>query len=130
MTESTALPSTQRSIELDWLRVATVLLVFFHHVGMPFNGDEWHIMNAQSSKLLDDIMVYFEQWRLPLLLLISGAGTVMAFSKRSPLQFVKERSYRLVIPLIFGALVIIPPQTYFEFIDKYDSYASVYPDAI
>jgi glucan biosynthesis protein C len=126
---STTLNPT-RNFELDWLRVATVLLVFFHHVAMPFNGDTWHIMNAQSSKVLDDIMVFLEQWRLPLLLLISGAGTVMAFSKRSAWQFIKERSYRLLIPLIFGALVIIPPQTYFEFINNYKSYADVYPGAI
>ena len=119
-----------RRIELDWLRVATVMLVFLHHAGMPFNGDTWHIMNGQSSKLLDDIMVYFEQWRLPLLLLISGAGTVMAFSKRSTLQFVKERSLRLIIPLIFGALVIIPPQTYFQFINRYHSYSDIYPEAL
>ena len=128
MTELTS-PSSRR-VELDWLRVATVLLVFCHHVGMPFNGDDWHIMNAESSKVLDDIMVYFEQWRLPLLLLISGAGTVMAFSKRTTLQFVGERSYRLLIPLVFGALVIVPPQTYFQYIEKYNSYADVYPDAI
>jgi glucans biosynthesis protein C len=121
---------SQRRPELDWLRVILVLMVFFHHVAMPFNGDKWHIMNMQKSKLLDDIMVYFEQWRLPLLLLVSGAGTILAFSKRSAWQFVKERSRRLLIPLLFGAMVIIPPQTYFQFIDQYTSYFDLYPDAI
>jgi glucans biosynthesis protein C len=62
----------KRRPELDWLRVILVLTVFLHHVAMPFNGDKWHIMNADKSKLLDDVMVYFEQWRLPLLLLVSG----------------------------------------------------------
>lgn len=121
--------SQGRKYELDALRVALVLLVFFHHSAMPFNGDEWHIMNAQSSKLLDDIMVYFEQWRLPLLLFISGAGTILAFSKRNVWQFVKERSKRLLIPLIFGALFIIPPQTYYQFISRYTTYLGVYPEA-
>jgi peptidoglycan/LPS O-acetylase OafA/YrhL len=56
-----------RVSELDWLRVILILAVFLHHALMPFNGDEWHIMNAESSKLLDDVMVYFEQFRLPTL---------------------------------------------------------------
>jgi glucans biosynthesis protein C len=120
----------KRRPELDWLRVILVLMVFLHHVAMPFNGDKWHIMNADKSKLLDDVMVYFEQWRLPLLLLVSGAGTVLAFSKRSAWQFVKEQSRRLLIPLIFGAMVIIPPQTYFQLIDQYSSYFDLYSDAI
>lgn len=122
--------NNNRRFDLDWLRVFSVTLVFFHHAGMPFNGDNWHIMNAQSSKMMDDIMVYFEQWRLPLLLFISGAGTVMAFSKRTTFQFVKERSRRLLVPLIFGVLVITPPQTYYQFIDQYKTYLDVYPEAI
>lgn len=117
---------TGRRAELDWLRIASVSLVFLHHVCMPFNGDHFHIMNSESSKVLDDIMVYFEQWRLPLLLLISGAGTVMAFSKHSAFGFVKERSKRLLIPLIVGVLVIVPPQTYFEFKDQFTSYLNFY----
>lgn len=90
-------------------------------------------MNAQSSKVLDDIMVYFEQWRLPMLLLISGAGTVMAFSKHSAWGFVKERSRRLFIPLVIGVLLIVPPQTYFQFKDRFTSYLDFYrqfPDYI
>jgi hypothetical protein len=115
-----------RRAELDWLRVASVSLVFLHHVCMPFNGDHFHIMNRESSKALDDIMVYFEQWRLPLLLLISGAGTVMAFAKHSAVGFVKERSRRLLLPLIVGVLLIVPPQTYFEFKDQFTSYLDFY----
>ncbi len=111
---------------MDWLRVIAILAVYLHHIGMPFNGDGFHIMNSTSSKTLDDIMVFFEQFRLPLLFLISGTGTMFAFSKRTWQQFFKERSIRLVIPLIFGILFIIPPQTYYEHIDKYASYLDIY----
>ncbi|MEM6718862.1 MAG: acyltransferase family protein [Bacteroidota bacterium] len=115
-----------RRYDLDWLRVIAILAVYFHHVGMPFNGDDFHIMNKDSSKLLDDIMVFFEQFRLPLLFLISGTGTIFAFSKRTWIQFVKERSVRLIIPLVFGMLVIVPPQTFFENYDTYNSYWDIY----
>lgn len=117
---------SKRRYDIDWLRVIAILAVYFHHIGMPFNGDKFHIMNVDSSTLLDDIMVFFEQFRLPLLFLISGTGTMFAFSKRTWLQFLKERSTRLVIPLIFGVLFIVPPQTYYEFIGAYNSYLDVY----
>jgi glucan biosynthesis protein C len=118
--------TTTRRYDLDWLRVIAILAVYFHHLGMPFNGDGFHIMNSESSKLLDDIMVYFEQFRLPLLFLISGTGTLLAFSKRTWKQFSKERTGRLLIPLIFGILFIVPPQTYFQYINEYSSYWQLY----
>ena len=116
----------KRRHDLDWLRVIAILAVYLHHIGMPFNGDDFHIMNSESSKVLDDIMVFFEQFRLPLLFLISGTGTMFAFSKRTWLQFVKERGKRLLIPLFFGILIIVPPQTYYEHIDSYDSLLDVF----
>lgn len=120
--------TTKRRYDLDWLRVIAILAVYFHHLGMPFNGDDFHIMNSESSKLLDDIMVYFEQFRLPLLFLISGTGTVLAFSKRTWKQFFKERTGRLLIPLFFGVLFIVPPQTYYQYITEFNSYWQIYTE--
>ena len=117
---------SQRRYDIDWWRVIAILAVYVHHVCMPFNGDHYHIMNGESSMVLDDVMVFFEQIRLPLLFLISGTGTIYAFSKRTWWQFVKERSYRLLVPLIFGVLVIVPPQTYFERIEAFSSLGEVY----
>tara|TARA_R110000868_G_scaffold103912_4_gene285916 strand:+ start:2888 stop:3994 length:1107 start_codon:yes stop_codon:yes gene_type:complete len=117
---------SKRRYDIDQLRVIAILAVYFHHIGMPFNGDKFHIMNANSSKILDDIMVFFEQFRLPLLFLISGTGTMFAFSKRSWWQFVKERSGRLLVPFFFGVLFIVPPQTYFEYFGVYSSYFEIY----
>ncbi len=116
----------QRRYDLDWLRISSVFAVFLHHVLMPFNGDKFHIMNSESSKLLDNIMVYFEQFRLPLLFLVSGVGTVYAFSKRHWLTFIKERGKRLLVPYCFGILVIIPPQVYYEYIQHFSSFANAY----
>jgi len=127
--EGSTLEKKFRRYDIDWFRVIAILAVYLHHVGMPFNGDKFHIMNSESSQLLDDIMVFFEQFRLPLLFLISGTGTMFAFSKRSWIQFLKERSKRLLIPLIFGTLFIVPPQTYFERIGSFGSYLEVYTTA-
>ncbi len=120
--------TSKRRHDLDWLRVIAIFAVYFHHIGMPFNGDDFHIMNSESSKLLDDIMVYFEQFRLPLLFFISGTGTVLAFSKRTWIQFLKERSGRLLIPLFLGIIFIVPPQTYYQYITEFNSYWQIYAE--
>ena len=121
------LKSTVRLSELDWLRVILILAVFIHHVLMPFNGDDWHIMNNESSKVLDDIMVYFEQFRLPMLFFISGVGAVILLSKLTVLKFTKDKVLRLFIPLLVGSLLVIPPQTYIENINAMQSYWREYP---
>jgi hypothetical protein len=63
---------------------------------------------------------------MPLLLFISGAGTYMALGKRTPGQFRLERFKRLFVPLIFGMLVIVPPQIYYERIGQYANYWEFY----
>jgi glucan biosynthesis protein C len=121
------LKNNQRLPELDWLRVILIFAVFIHHVCMPFNGDNWHIMNTESSKLLDDVMVYFEQFRLPTLFFISGVGAVILLSKISVKKFASDKLLRLLIPLIVGVLLVVPPQSYIENISQYESFWQAYP---
>lgn len=71
-------------------------------------------------------MVFFEQFRLPILFMISGTGTVFAFSKRTWIQSIKERASRLVVPLVFWVFIIVPPQTYIENINFYTSFMDFY----
>ena len=124
------LKNNQRLPELDWLRVILIFAVFIHHVCMPFNGDNWHIMNTESSKLLDDVMVYFEQFRLPTLFFISGVGAVILLSKISVKKFASDKLLRLLIPLIVGVLLVVPPQSYIENISQYESFWQAYPSLV
>ncbi len=59
-------------------------------------------------------MLFVNQWRLPILFVISGMGTYFALNKRSGKQFALERIVRLYIPLTIGMLLIVPPQVYIE----------------
>lgn len=126
MDSHTTKPSKRLS-ELDWLRVILVFAVFLHHVGMPFNGDGWVIMNADSSKALDDFMVYFEQFRLPTLFLIAGVGAHLLLSKIRPASFALDKVKRLLIPLLVGILLIIPPQNYFKNPAEFESLFQAFP---
>ena len=52
--------------------------------------------------------------------LVAGASTWFALEFRTGREYVKERMYRLLIPLVFGILLLIPPQSYFENLQKTD----------
>ncbi|MDY8134953.1 acyltransferase family protein [Aquimarina sp. 2201CG5-10] len=103
-----------RRYDLDWLRVIVFGLLIFYHVGMFFVPWGWHIKNNEIISWIRWPMLFLNQWRLPILFIISGMGTYYALSYRSLWQFNKERIKRLLIPLLFGMLVITPPQVYFE----------------
>lgn len=106
--------TNQRLYYIDWLRVIAFTLLIFYHTGMFFVPWDFHIKNNETSELFELWMVGLNQFRLPLLFIISGMGVYFAYSHRKVSGFIKERSTRLLLPLIFGMLVIIPPQIYFE----------------
>jgi glucan biosynthesis protein C len=115
-----------RRHDLDWLRLIAIIILLFYHTGMWFSSWGWHVKNNELNRAFDFWMVWLHPWRMPLLLFISGAGTYMALGKRQPKQFVGERFRRLFIPLLFGMLVVVPPQIYFEYIDRYANYWEFY----
>lgn len=106
--------SSIRRYDLDWLRVIVFALLIFYHVGMFFVPWGWHIKNDIIYEWLRWPMLFLNQWRLPILFVISGMGTYYAFSKRNVKQFSWERFLRLGIPLFVGMLLIVPPQIYIE----------------
>ncbi|MCL9806585.1 acyltransferase family protein [Flavobacterium amniphilum] len=109
-----------RRYDLDWLRVIVFMLLIFYHVSMFFVAPdwEWHIKNNVTYEWIKYPMKFLNQWRLPILFVISGMGTSYALSKRSAGMFAWERIKRLLLPLIFGMLVIVPPQVYIEKLSK------------
>lgn len=106
--------ATIRRYDLDWLRVIVFALLIFYHVGMFFVPWGWHIKNNVIYEWHRWPMLFVNQWRLPILFVISGMGTYYALSKRNLRQYSWERFLRLGIPLFVGMLLIVPPQIYIE----------------
>lgn len=121
MTQSSSLDfppsrfSDRRLVELDWLRVLVFGLLIFYHVGMLYaEGWGWHYKSSYSSKFLTNIMLWSNQWRMSLLFLISGAAVSFLLVKQSWWQFIRRRVLILLVPLVFGMLVVVVPQVYVE----------------
>lgn len=118
-----------REFGLDWLRVAAFATLIFYHSGMIYVPWEFHIKNAEQSEALAWVMVFFNRWRLPLLFFISGCGVAFSLRRRALGEFAAERVTRLLIPLVFGMFVVVPPQIYFERLQQgaAPGYAAFYP---
>jgi len=108
-----------RRHDLDWLRVIAFGLLIFYHVGMFFVPWHFHLKNNHIYDWLRYPMLFLNQWRLPLLFVISGMGTYFALRKKNGWQFAGERILRLFVPLLFGMFMIVPPQVYVERLAKH-----------
>jgi fucose 4-O-acetylase-like acetyltransferase len=121
---------SERRYDIDWIRIIAVLLLIYGHTACIFGYPTWQINNTQRSGGMTQFMFFTSLWHMPLLFLLSGMGTAFALGFRRANQYVKERVYRLLIPLIFGMLVLIPLQVYYEHLNKLSfqgSYLKFYP---
>lgn len=104
-----------RRYDLDWLRILAFGLLIFYHTGMLYVADwEFHVKSQYQSEFLQTVMLLVNPWRMPILWIISGIAIRFVLVKVSLRRFIVQRSYRLLLPLLFGILVIVPPQLYYE----------------
>jgi hypothetical protein len=57
-------------------------------------------------------------WRLALLFLVSGVATGFMLGKLTPGRLCRSRNVRLLPPLLFGMLAIVPPQAYVQILES------------
>ncbi|MCC5636264.1 acyltransferase [Nostoc sp. CHAB 5844] len=123
----------ERRYDLDWLRVmAVLLLIYFHAAAVFYQGElgEFYIQNNSLSSALGWFIFFVHQWHMPLFFFIAGSATWFSLKLRSPIQYVSDRFTRLLIPFIFGTLILVPPQVYYKLLSHHEylgSYIQFYP---
>lgn len=103
---------------LDWLRVIAVFGVFLYHAVHPFDLTPWHIKNAELSEVVTGFLIILFPWGMPFFFLLSGAGSWFAMRRRTAGAFARERVNRLLLPFIFGSLLLMPVMLFFEWQHK------------
>lgn len=106
-----------RRHDLDWVRVIAFGLLVLYHVGMYYVSWDWHAKSPRASSAIEPLMFLTSPWRLSLLFLISGIALAYLMQAR-PAGLLRTRSWRLLVPLVFGMLVIVTPQAYYEVVEK------------
>lgn len=108
----------QRLYFLDWIRIFAFCLLIVYHTGMYYVTWDWHVKSPYASGAIEPLMILSSPWRLGLLFMISGVATAFMLRKMAVGSLLRQRSWRLLVPLVFGMFVIVPPQAYLEVVEK------------
>lgn len=111
--------ATSRRYDLDTLRIGAFGLLIFYHIGMFYVSWGWHVKSVHAGTAAEPLMLLLNPWRLSLLFLISGAAIRFAIDKSEALgRFGWTRFKRLFVPLLFGMLVIVTPQSWLQLVES------------
>lgn len=104
-----------RRHDVDALRVIAFTLLIAYHIGMLYVSEwDFHVKSTYQREWLQWPMIAINRWRMPLLFMISGIALAFARTTRSRQSLAMSRSWRLLLPLAFGMLAIVPVQAYCE----------------
>jgi peptidoglycan/LPS O-acetylase OafA/YrhL len=95
---------------IDQLRVVAIAGVFVFHTFRPFDATDWHVKNAATDQLLGGVQIFLSSFGLAVLFLLAGAGARFALRRRTPREFLRERTARLLVPFLAGTLLLSPLQ--------------------
>ncbi|AQR71634.1 hypothetical protein BZG29_27370 [Janthinobacterium sp. LM6] len=103
-----------RRYDIDALRFLVFSLLIVYHTAMLYlDGTAFHMKSTYLTETLNFPMVFINRWRMEIVFLISGVScAMMTHSSRG--AFLRRRLHRLLLPLLFGVLVVIPVQPYCE----------------
>jgi glucans biosynthesis protein C len=113
---------------LDWLRFLVVLSLAPFHATLSFTGQG--VAYVYDPPVRDAILhgtspdagpyafrlfvLFLDNFFMHLLFFISGIGVSTALLKRSPRTFISERANRLLLPMLFGVLLVMPAQAWLK----------------
>ena len=110
----------ERHYGLDWLRIGAFGLLILYHIGMVFVPWGFHAKTAQPLPWVVVPMLAINSWRLLLLFVVSGyASRALLVRGDGTKDFVANRTLRLILPLLFGVVVIVPVQPWVELVTQH-----------
>ncbi|HZY17350.1 MAG TPA: acyltransferase family protein [Ramlibacter sp.] len=102
-----------RRHDIDALRALAFGLVILYHVGMYYVADwAWHLKSPHAAAWLQLPMRALNLWRMDLVFLVSGVSLALLWGRAPPWMLLRDRSVRLLLPLAFGMVVVVPYQPY------------------
>ncbi|MHA6525046.1 acyltransferase family protein [Tessaracoccus sp. G1721] len=116
-----------RHYDMDWLRVAAILVIFAYHVGRLFDGwstmgpalghdmQAWHVKYHELTPWPIYPMAVGAQFTMPLFWVLSGMATWFGLRSHAVGAYMRRRAFRLLVPVVtLGWWVFGPIQVYIE----------------
>jgi hypothetical protein len=105
---------------MDWLRIGAFALLILYHIGLVFVPWSFQVKTAQPADWVAIPLLFPNAWRLMLLFVVSGFASRALYAKSAGVgAFLRNRNVRLLLPLIFGIVVIVPPQSWVELVTQH-----------
>ena len=105
--------ASPRFYEIDWLRAFIILaLVPCHALGFFTATSDQYYDTGYSTPIGLSTLMTVGSWGIALLFLIAGAAASTMLARHTPRHFVSERFLRLLVPVVFASLTLIPLQNY------------------
>lgn len=122
--------TSQRLYYIDWLRVISILLIFFFHADRFFDAYDWHVKNPDTNLISTLHISFLSLWIMPLFFVLSGAAIFLSLKIRPGPAFLRERVTRIFFPLVtVGYFITSPPQMYFERL-THNKFSGSFPEFI
>jgi surface polysaccharide O-acyltransferase-like enzyme len=104
--------ATRRRFELDLMRAAVVVGVVFFHAASIFDVGDFYVKHRPPSAAVTVVLAFVKLWGMPLLFVVAGLGAWYSLRTRTAAGFLRERCARLLVPLVVGTVLLVPPQVY------------------
>jgi peptidoglycan/LPS O-acetylase OafA/YrhL len=102
-----------RRHDIDALRAIAFAVLILYHLCMFYVADwGWHVKSVHLAAWLQVPMLFVNRWRMDLIFMISGMAAAFLLKPQAVWKFVRQRNWRLMLPLLFGMAVVVPIQPY------------------
>jgi peptidoglycan/LPS O-acetylase OafA/YrhL len=102
-----------RRHDIDALRAIAFAVLILYHLCMFYVADwGWHVKSVHLAGWLQFPMLFVNRWRMDLIFMISGMAAAFLLKPDHAWRFVRQRNWRLMLPLLFGMAVVVPIQPY------------------
>ncbi len=106
----------ERLFFADWLRIGAFALLVVYHVGMVYVPWDYHLKHQPTYPALEPWMRLSNPWRMSLLFVVSGLAAGLMPGRPG---LARTRAKRLLLPLLFGMVVVVPPQAWWQVRDQF-----------
>jgi surface polysaccharide O-acyltransferase-like enzyme len=101
-----------RRREIDVIRCLMVGGLILFHTARVFDPLPFYVKHSPPEPILTLLVLFVALWGMPMFFVVSGVAAWHSLGSRKPGEFLRERSLRLLVPLVVGLVLIVPPQLY------------------